>query len=341
MTLPRALQRVIATAIARAPSHAEEIDRHYAQLMPHARAEQLQHDLLRAPLRWDRLPRMRGALARLRAVLEDASIDASGVARAMRARTLAELYAQTYFGAAMPMQYASPAELAYFESRKLTTDDTIDRYLTAPVLRELCFLDRDREALCPHLDASVATWLGVHVWPELAYPAPGHDDALPGVPWFAQIGAALVRVFGARAVLRAHAGDLAALPRDLVAEAERLNWKLWDVARPVSFLADMTKPQWWLELITAGRTLAADPAQDRAIVADALRAMCVETDVVAGSVRARSVVPAAPIVIERGSVTTPTASYWLPATVDTRERRDVVLGATEDISGLAAELVAT
>lgn len=346
MTLPRAMQRVIATAVARAPERAADIDRHYGQLMPHQRAEQLQRDLMRAPLRWDRLPRMRRAIARLAAVLDDALVDASLVRAALRARTLGELYATTYYGAAMPLLYANPADLAYFESRKLTVDDTIDRYLTAPIIHELCHLDRERDALCPHLDECVAGWLGVHVWPEFAYPAPGHDDALYASPWLAQIGAAMVRTFGRGPVLRAHAG-LAGLPHDFLGASERLYWKQWDRDRPLHFLANTMQPRPWLDLIVDGRELAPDPAADRQIVTDALRAMCLETELVAGSFRTRTVLPTAPIVIEQGSVTTAPKNaldtvppwYWLPPTVEVAERREVRLASLEDIPALAASLV--
>jgi len=328
--LPRAVQQTIAKAIELAPEIAASMQQHYGVLMPAMREEQLRHPLMQAPLRWERLPRMRAAIERLD--------ELDGRTRnALDASTLAELYSSTYYGAAMPLLYAYPADLAYFMSRGLSIDETIDRYLTAPIIHELCHRERD---LVLHLDECIAGWLGVHVLPEFAYPAPGQDDALYASPWLAQIGAALVRVYGISSVL-------GGLPAALVRDAETLYWRQWRESRALHLLGNTMEPAPWLALITAGQTLTHDPAQDRRIVCDALRAMCLETTLVAGSFRTRTVLPTAPIVLEPGRVSTApkndldvvAPAYWLPATVAILERRDVVLGSIEEIPALAASLV--
>jgi hypothetical protein len=301
---------------------------------------------MHAPLDWARLPRMSGAIERLLATLAASDLPTAGTRQALRARTLAELYAETYYGGCMPLLYGCPADLAYFQSRGLSLHETIDRYLTAPVIHELCHLERGRDALCPHLDECVAGWLGVHVLPEFAYPATGQDDALYASPWLAQIGAAMVRVFGLAPVLRAHAGQLDALPRDFIDASERMWWHDWVARRPLHFLADTFAPRPWLALI-CDRDIGEDRGWDRIVVEDALRAMCLETTQVSGSFRTRTVVPATPIVIEPGAVSTAARTafdtaapwYWLPPTVNVPVRREVVLGSIEEIPAIAASLV--
>lgn len=327
--MPRALRDVIARAIAIAPDMREVIERHYLDLMPRMRDEQLAHPLMRAPLVWDRLPRMRAAIERVARHLPAAR-------GALDATSLAELHAATYYGGCMPMLYAYPADLAYFLSRDLGIDATIDRYLTAPVVHELCHGDRDRDALCPHLDECAGGWLGVHVWPEFAYPVAGQDDAIYASPWLAQVGAALVRVFGIDAVVH-HT-----LPRDFIDASERAYWADWTVRRSLHFLSDTLNPQPWLELIFADRELRPDRDADVAIVADALRAMCLETTQVGGSFRTRTVTPVT-VRVEPGYVTTAaknafdvvTPWHWAPVT----RSCEVVMERSEDIPALAATLV--
>lgn len=383
--LPRGLLRVVDRAVARerADGHdaaADALLLHYTERMPQLRVEQAAHPLMQAPLRWERLPRLRGAIERLISILDAADVDASGALQALRAESLAELHAATYYGGAMPMLYAYPADLAYFASRGLGIDETIDRYLTAPVIHELCHLDRERAGLAPHLDECIAGWLGVHVLPEFAYPAPGHDDALYASPWLAQVGQALVRAFGLAPVLRAHAGHRDELwersgsrpqaddrdvpperseatlrgptrhgpiPRAFLDAEEQMYWHDWEQRRSLHLLSDTLAPRPWLALVLEHATLQADPEADRAIVRDALRAMCLVTTQIGGSFRTRTVVPSAPIVIEPGKISTAAKTaldtvppwYWLPPTVDVRERREVTLTSIEEIPALAAALV--
>jgi len=352
--MPRALERVVQRAMERVGgAEAEQLASYYAEIMPRQRVEQLGRAggdgaaLLHAALDWDRLPRMRAAISSLARVLGEAGVDASGVHSALRAGSLAELYCATYYGGCMPLLYGCPADLAYFASRGLDVQAAIDRYLTVPVLHELCHLGRDRDALPPHLDECVAGWLGVHVWPEFAYPEPGQDDAIYASPWLSQIGAAMVRAFGLSPVLRAHGGDRGALPATFVAAAEAAYWHDWEARRPLHFLSDTLAPRPWIELVLAHAELRADADADRRIVEDALRAMCLVTERVGGSFRTRSAVPDAPIVVECGVVSTRAKneldivppSYWIPSTVPVTARIELRLMSLEDIPAAAATLV--
>ncbi len=355
--MPAALERVLTRTIAfdrehGDHAHAAQLLQHYTHTMPCMRIAQLASatsvgaKLMHAPFSLEKLPRMSLAVVRLLATLDACGVSPHGVQWALDAPSLAQLHARTYYGGCMPMLYAYPADLAYFESRGLSLYETIDRYLTAPVIHELCHLDRERDALCPHLDECVAGWLGVHAWPEFAYPEPGHDDALYASPWLAQIGAAMVRVFGLQAVLRAHAGQLDALPRDFLDASERLWWDGWVAKRPLHFLGDTFDPKPWLALI-CDREIGEEREWDRSIVEDALRAMCLETTQVGGSFRTRTVVPVAPIVIEPGSVSTAAKTafdtaapwYWLPRTVHVPARRELILSSLDEIPAIAASLV--
>jgi hypothetical protein len=341
--------------------------RHYTEVMPAMRIVQLAGSdepgatLFHAPLTWDRLPRLAAAIDRLFEVVAGAGIAPDAVlgaptAAALRARspTLAALYARTHYGGCMPLLYGAPADLAYVHSCGLASGDlpaAIDRYLTAPIVHELCHFAPGRVAvLPPHLDECIAGWLGVHVHAELAYPTGAHDDALFAAPWLAQVGQAFARGFGVASVVRAHAGgDATALPAGVVAAAARLGWDDWCARRTQHFLSDTFDPAPWVALAlagAAGRSLAdatvatlaalplaglalpADPAFDRAIVEDALRAMCLTTALVAGSFRTRAQVPDAAIAIDasgcavtaarRGELSPVAPRYWLPPAVAAR-----------------------
>ncbi|MBL9014519.1 MAG: hypothetical protein JNL83_10105 [Myxococcales bacterium] len=319
-----------------------DLRRHYLELMPAQRAAQVARPgpLLSAPLDWSRLPRMTRAIDRLFAVLADADVAAepalgAATAAAFRARTptLAVLYARTHYASAMPLLYGNDADLAYFTAHGgPDAMSAIDRYLTTPMLHELCHLSPTRDALHPlHLDECVAGWLGVHVHPEFAYPAEGHDDAIFAAPWLSQIGQAIVRAFGMRAVVRGHAGAEPwdrALPAAFVDAVARRGWEDWRARRTLHFLSDTMDPAPWVELALGHRPLAPDAAADRGIVEDALRAMCLENVRIEGSFRARTRLPEAPITIDapagwvvgtrRGEVDTVAPRYWLPPDVAAR-----------------------
>ncbi|MEO8551467.1 MAG: methyltransferase [Kofleriaceae bacterium] len=306
-TAPAGLRTFAGHAVVAAPELLEAIQMHYALEMPRQRAAQLAlqpndpgNALLHHPLGWSRLPRMRTAIERLFGVLHEAGVTTGvlgfATPRALfgEAPSLARLYERTYYGGTMPLLNGYPADLAYFAARGdelgLDRDGVIDRYLTAPVLHELCHFAPDRDALPPHLDECMAGWLAVHAWPEFAYPAPGWDDAIYAAPWLSQVGQAFARAFGIRSIVRAQAGAIAwdaALPPALVEELSRRAWLDWTHRRSLHFLADPLDPDPWVTLALA-RPLPDDAPFDRQITADALRAMCLDNQRISGSFRTRT-----------------------------------------------------
>jgi SAM-dependent methyltransferase len=376
LAFPSALRGFLAAAVALerteagpdAAQRAQNLVRHYTDAMPRMHVAQLAGTgepgatLFHTPLDWARLPRLGTAIDRLFAVLADAGVWAVGAlgaasADAFRARapTLAALYRRTHYGGFMPLLYGFPADLAYMHARGVADGSDvlalIDRYLTAPIVHELCHFAPGRSAISPpHLDECIAGWLGVHVHPELAYPSGDHDDALYAAPWLAQVGQAIARAFGIGSLVRAHAGgDPAALPRSFVTAAARLGWDDWRARRTLHVLSDTFGPAPWVALALAigggrspaGETLASlaatplatlvlpdDPAFDRRVVEDGLRAMCLSSAEVAGSFRTRTELPVGPIAIDavgcaviapgRGALDPVAPRYWLPPAVAAR-----------------------
>jgi hypothetical protein len=302
----------------------EVLRRHYFEIMPSLRAAQLdpgkppQSVLFHTRLDLARLPRLGAALDRLYALLARAGVPAE---RALPARapaellerfpTLADLYPQTYYGGFMPLLYGYPADLDGF-ARDLPAHGAlgvIDRHLTAPLVHELAHFSPRRRALLPlYLDECVAGHLGVRVLPELAYPAPGDDNGLFAAPWLAQVGQALVRRFGLEAVVRAHAGVTdwsEVLPAGFLEGALRLGWDDYLRDRGTHFLSDNFNPDPWLKLIYLAepRTreelerlcwsqIAVPPGDERPddveVIADALRACCLENFQLDRSYRVRA-----------------------------------------------------
>lgn len=395
LALPAPLARVLPLVIAaeRADGRtaaADDLITHYLDRMPRARCAQLASRagpaaaLLHTELDWARLPRLAGAVGRLFGELAAAGVEATPALGApdlarycARTPTVAALYARTHYGRVMPLLYGNLPDLAYFSSRGLDAHAAIDRYLTTPLVHELCHLGPDRDALQPlHLDECVAGWLGVDVHPEFAYPAPGEDDGIFAAPWLSQVGQAVVRAFGRTAVVRAHAGAVpwdAAVPKAFVDAAARLGWADWRARRTLHLLSDTLAPAPWVALALAagagrplaGETLAslaalplaqladalpAEPALDRAIVEDALRAMCLDNLRIEGSFRARTGLPADDIVIEaaaarvwrprRGDVDAVDPSYWLPPAVAAAIAARGLAGYTLRLRSLAALPVA-
>jgi hypothetical protein len=122
------------------------------------------------------------------------------------------------------------------------------------------------------------------------------------------------------------------------------------VRRSQHFLADTFDPEPWLALALT-RPLAVDVDVDRAIVEDALRAMCLSTELRAGSFRTRMRVPDAAIDIDAvvARVTTPASGvdtvaprYWLPPAVAAAIRArghagyELYLGSADVIPRVAA-----
>ena len=368
LAFPTPLRRQLARAIAiSSPTAVADLERHYLDVVPRTRVAQLASTaepaatLFHTELAWSRLPRLTAALDRLFATLADAGADAtaalgaaSAAAFRARTRTLATLHERTHYGGAMPLLYGYPADLASFHSRGVDVHATIDRYLTAPIIHELCHFAPARAALEPlHLDECVGGWLGVHVHPEFAYPAPDCDDAIYAAPWLAQVGQAIARAFGIAAIVRAHAGTTrwdAEVPATFVATAARLGRDDWHARRTLHLLSDTFAPTAWIALALvagAGRpldgetlaslaatplvplatTLRDDPVFDRAIVTDALRAMCVVNARIDGTFSVRTAVPGAIEIdattcrvttVRRGDIDPVAPSYWLPPPVAAR-----------------------
>jgi SAM-dependent methyltransferase len=318
------------TMLARAP---EFLD-HYTRIMPALREEHASTRLFHVPLDWQRLPRLSTIVERLERLAR---------VRIERAPTIAAMYERTHYGGLMPLLYGYPAHVAYFErrGRELGLDElgTIDRYLAAPMLHELCHFDRERDALLPpHLDECIAGFIGVHVWPEMAYPEPGHDDALYAAPWLSQVGQAFARAFGVREIVDAHVGHVpweAVMPRRLFEEVTRFAWEDWQRRRTSHFLSDTLAPEPWVGLVREAIAARPDDEMDRQIVRDALRAMCLTSTQVDGSLRARMEVPSEPIVIERGWMACGALRYWVPEHV--RDQR-IVVRSLEEIESVALQL---
>jgi hypothetical protein len=348
--LPRPLRDMLAHAREVAPELAPALDAHYLETMPRLRDAQ-RHPLLDTRLDWAKLPRLGAALERLFDVLHACEVPgvlgatSAGELRAA-SPTIAALYARTHYGGSMPLLYGYPADLAYFASRGLDTHAAIDRYLASPILHELCHFGVERDALPMHLDECIAGWLAVHVWPEFAYPAAGHDDAIYAAPWLSQIGQAFARAFGIAPIVRAQAGVIGwrdALPPAVLDRVTRACRDDWARRRTLHFLSDTFDPDPWIALAAP---FGDDPAFDRTIVGDALRAMCLANAQVAGSFRTRTVVPesieidaidAQITTAQTGEVDRVAPRYWLPpavaATIRARGHAGytLYLGSTEAI----------
>lgn len=309
---------------------------HYTRAMPARLAEQLALPIFHAPLDWSRLPRLSAAIDRLEAILADAGVVDAGVADAgvppiERAATLAALYERTYYGRLMPLLYGD----AHLQ-RDGEPHAIIDRYLVAPLVHELCHLGPARPPIDPpHLDECIGGWLAIHV-----HGAFGEDDAIYGAPWLAQVGQAVARTFGIRAVVRAHAG-IEPLPAWFTRAAEQLGWRDWTARRSLHLLADTMDPLPWVALARS-RGVPEDRAFDRIIVRDALRAMCLVSERDGAGFRTRAEVPAGPVMIADGWMTTARRGeidrvdprYWVPV----RGSRELHIGALAEIEAITARL---
>jgi hypothetical protein len=263
---PRALAAMLERALAGGGEHARAVERHYLELMPRMRVEQLdcndgaQATLFGAPLEWARLPRLSAAVQRLFAQLpEGATLLGAGSAAELRARrcSVGEFYGESCYGSLMPLLYGYPADLDYFArglgggAEVAAVAAAIDRYLAAPLVHELTHFGREREVPSLYIDECVAAWLGVTVMPEFAFPAPGEDNGLFATPWFAQVGQALARVAGAERLVAAQAGLrpwAEVLPAGLAAALARLGRADYEATRPLHLLSDSFAPDRWMKL---------------------------------------------------------------------------------------------
>ncbi len=339
-------------------ARAEVLEGTYGEWVPRLRVEQLATSeptaewLFHTPIDWARTPRLRAALGRLYALYAQCGVRApealgAGTLEGLLARrvTLGELFERTYFGGLMPMLYTWPGDLEAIAGELAAGADpwaVFDRRVAAALVHELSHFDRGRDALLPpYADECVAGWVGVHAWPALCWPEAGDDGALFGAPWFAQVGQALARVVGVRALVRAHAGADRwdeVLPPGLREAMERLGRALYLRHREPHFLSGNTRPDPWLKLFfLAGggvdvsglglEALEAWPwaevpagaraAMDHAMFADAVRSMALRPRRVGGTYRVTLAAPETPVTVD------PLACrIWRPAEPDSPEPAD-------------------
>jgi hypothetical protein len=254
--------------------------------------------------------------------------------------SVADLHRDACFGGAMPLLVAQSHDVAAMakEACKPGADGwqgAIRRRLTAALAHEWCHLGRERDALAPPLlDECLSGYLGVLVHRATAYPPGDADTALMGAPRFAQVGQALVGAFGTGPsgigpLLRAHAGLVPwtqAVGAPFIAAAGQLARRLAkDEGHPLHMLAGGQAPERWRKLIALGAAGAVDlveptpealdalswdavplpavlaPAHERAVMRDALAAMCLGVRVEDQAFRVRTTPPPTPIVIDRAT----------------------------------------
>jgi hypothetical protein len=350
LEMPRGFQRVFSAALdeeRRAGSgRADALERHYLEVMPRLRTQQLDSTapdaarIFDAPIDWHSWPRFAAAVARLgRADL---------LARDL---TVGALYADSCYGAFMPMLYGSAYDLATYDYAAL------DRHLAAPLVHELAHGGRDHEVLSLYVDECIAGWLGTR--------ALDGDNDLFAAPWLSQVGGALARVVGADRLRAAHAGAVAwdaVLPRGLAAAIADAAWADYLAHRPLHLLSDATEPDRWMKmffLAAAGAPLPWDdrpwrdiPSGDESdadaeLLDDALDAMCLRNHQVERSFRVTRRLPPAPIQVdlegcrvltaagEDGFDPAPPAHLFPPATA-ARLRARGIAGYTVELSSLDA-----
>jgi len=353
-----------------------QLDRHYLDYMPRMRVEQLgtrahpNAKLFHAPLDWHKLPRLSSAIDRLFALVGDALAPSADDFRAARP-TLAALYQRAYYGGFMPLLYGYPADLRALARALDGGADLhalVDGRLAAPIVHELSHLQPGRAAaLPPYLDECLAAYVGSRALAETAWPGDG-EDALYGAPWLMQTGQALARATGG-AVLDAHAGRVAwsrALSPALASALVRLGWDEYRATRDSHFLTSNYRPEPWIKLFflaAAGGALGGvtldsldalawgeipvgdETDEDARILADALRACCVDNFQVDLAYRVRRAPPAGPIAIDcarcrvtaaGGKLDPRGLAYFLPPAVAARLRQSGIAGYTVELRALDA-----
>ncbi len=275
--LPPLYERSIADAVSAARAagesdRAEQLLIHYTATLPAALAKQLagadddHAGLFYTELSPRSAPRLAHAIGHLKSMLKAAGVDpatamsgaALGVA-AGQSTTVAALHGGSCFGGAMPLLLAQPGDVRALANEACVRPgagwaSAIDARVTAPIIHELCHLQRSRDALAPPLlDECLSGYLGVLAHRATAYPVAGDDTAMFGAPLFAQVGQALVRVFGFAPLLRAHAGLVSwedVCGTGFVAAAANLGSALFVAeGHPLHLLAGGQRPELWLKLI--------------------------------------------------------------------------------------------
>jgi hypothetical protein len=347
LEMPRGFANAFLAALAEerrsGSERADVLERHYLDLMPRLRTQQLEStaELVRVfdtPMEPSRWPRLAAAVARL------------GCPELLTgARTLGALYADCCYGAFMPMLYGTPHDLASYDVAAL------DRHLAGSLVHELAHGPRHHAVLSPYLDECIAGWLGTR--------ALDGDNDLFAAPWLSQVGGALARVVGAEPLRAAHAGRLpwaAVLPRGLGEAIARADWRHYLAQRPLHLLCDSTQPDRWMRmffLAAAGEPLderawrdiptGAEHADDAEILADALFAMCLRNHRVALSFRVTRRPPPAPVDIDLDACRVSTApgadgfdpappAHLFPPAVAARLRACGIAGYTVEIAALEA-----
>ena len=310
LEMPRGFARVLAAALDEerraGDPRAEALERHYLDVMPRLRTQQLDSTapavapFIDAPIDWGRWPRLAGAVARLGR-------------NDLLSRTLSvgALYAECCYGRFMPMLYATAYDLASYDVAAL------DRHLAAPLVHELAHGSAGHDVLSLYVDECIAGWLGTR--------ALDGDNDLFAAPWLSQVGGALARVVGAGRLRAAHAGEVAwqvVLPHGLGAAIEARAWQDYRAHRPLHLLSDATRPDGWMKLFflaAAGAPLdegvawrdipvAAESDADAELLADALAAMCLRNHQEQRSFRVTRRPPPAPVTIDLDACRVSTAA---------------------------------
>lgn len=311
---------------------------YYLEWLPNLRIRSLSADvepaqtLFHTPVDLDAMPLLRSVVGRYEQLLR---LTGSATRAPISpdwfngAPTLAELFAHTFYGPAMPMLYCNPNDMAAY-LRELeagcSASEVIDRRLTGPLSHELMHFGKERHTLMPLLlDECIAGYLGVLLCPTLAFPQPGDDNAMLGAHWFSQVGQALVRCFGLNAVVNAQSGAVGwndVLPLGLVDRLADLGWAQYVRTRDSSFLCENTRPTPWIKafyLARNGRSVddlsladldavpwtdlrvGAPEPMDWDMLCDGLRAMCTHSRLVDGCYRVTAQPPDGPIQIDVSS----------------------------------------
>jgi hypothetical protein len=208
---PGMVDALVAAELLR-PGTREALQLHYGAAMPALRKRQLEGGApaFVARLRLSRMPRLREALDRLFAAVSGAKLSCAACLGAatprelVEDRTLAEVYAGCHFGGAMPMLYASPADLVAVAGDPL---EVIDARLVGPLVHELSHFRAEDPPAPANVHEALAAFIGSEVWPAQVWPERALDG-IPGAAYFAAVGGWIARAVGETGALRIQAGVL-------------------------------------------------------------------------------------------------------------------------------------